>query len=159
MEQRQRALCETDRVRLLKSPVLCCLPVLPVFLWSPWSQPAGSFPVRQPVRGAQTSLESRKYGARKMSFRTREIISPTNVRSSSRAYRNIRQPCPRPKSLNNVGLKGPARGAPRAWPWLHFCLAWLPWLSGLYVVLCLPVFTACCGGEDTPQGVCPVDVS
>ena len=105
-------MCETDRVRLLKSPVLCSWPVSPVFLWSPWSQPAGSCPGLQPVRGAQTSLESRKYGARKMSFPTREIISPKNVRSSARALRNVRQPCPRPNSSSNIGLKGPAQGAP-----------------------------------------------
>jgi len=49
-----------------------------------------------------------------MSFPTREIISPKNVRSSTRAHRNVRQPCPRPNSLNNIGLKGPARGAHRA---------------------------------------------
>jgi len=116
MEQKYRALCETDRARLLKSPMLCSLPVSLFFLRSPWSQPAGSCPGRQPVRGAQTSLESRKYGARIMSFRTTEIISPKNVRSSARAHRNVPQPCPRPKRLNNIGLRGPARPPPLPGP-------------------------------------------
>jgi len=47
-------------------------------------------------------------------FPRRELIFPKNVRSSARSHRNVRQLCPRPNSLNNIGLKGPARGAPRA---------------------------------------------
>jgi hypothetical protein len=34
-----------------------------------------------------------------------------NVRSSARAHRNVRKT----ESLNNIGLEGPARGAPRSW--------------------------------------------
>jgi hypothetical protein len=88
-------------------------------------------------------------------FPRRELIFPRNVRSSARAHRNVRQLCPRPNSLNNIGLKGPARGAPGQ-AMVMFLLNLVTLATG---VVRGPVLTARCGREDIPQGFCPVDVS
>jgi len=117
MEHKKWALCvrligSSGQVTEVTSVVfLACVTGLSVVTMVTASRQLSGAPT---CKGRSNVAGKSEIRCQEMSFPTREIISPKNVRSSAPAHRNVHQPCPRPNSLNNIGLKGPAQGAPRA---------------------------------------------